>query len=175
VAAGLAVLGRMPRRPILVATAVTAAWALPSATLAAGRPLPWVCAAAFVAGACSSVCGTYYATAIQRGVPAAVLGRVNAFDAFGAFVLGPLGLAAAGPVAALAGTGHVLGFGAAWQLAAVAAVLVVPAVRGHRPPAPHPATREPSEEPTGQPTEEPAPGPGESAATAPRRTRRAGG
>ncbi|WP_424889153.1 MFS transporter [Streptomyces sp. XH2] len=138
VAGGAAVLGRRPRRPLLVATAATAAWSLPSAALATGRALPWICAAALAAGAGSAVCGTLYATATQQQVPPGALARVSAYGSFGAFVLGPAGLAAAGPVSVLVGTSGVLGFGAVWQLAAVAAVLALPAVRAVAPSGPRP-------------------------------------
>jgi MFS family permease len=129
VAGGVAMLGRSPRRPLFVATAATVGFALPSAALATGRPLPWVCAAAFVAGIGSAVCGTLYTTTTQRQVPQETLARVTAYDTFGAFVLGPVGLAAAGPLSLLVGTAGVLGFGAIWQIAAVAAVLTLPAIR----------------------------------------------
>lgn len=129
VAGGVALLGRSPRRPVFVATAASVAYALPSAALAIGGSLPWVCVAAFSAGVGSAVSGTLYATATQQQVPQEALARVSAYTTFGAFVLGPLGLAAAGPLTVLLGASAVLGFGALWQFAAVAAVLALPAVR----------------------------------------------
>ncbi|KJY24160.1 MFS transporter, partial [Streptomyces sp. NRRL S-495] len=94
---GLLMLGRRPGRPLAVATVATLGWALPSASLAAGLPLGWTVAAALVAGSGSAVCGSLYESTLQRWVPAEVLARVTAFGGLGAFVLGPLGLAAAGP------------------------------------------------------------------------------
>jgi hypothetical protein len=129
VAGGMAMLDRRPRRPLFVATAATLGWAMPSAALATGRPLPWICAAALAAGVGSSVCGTLYATATQSQVPPGALARVSAYGTFGAFALGPLGLAAAGPLALVFGVPGVLGFGAVWQLTAAAVVLTLPAVR----------------------------------------------
>ncbi|MFJ8432955.1 MFS transporter [Kitasatospora sp. NPDC094019] len=126
---GLSMLGRRPGRPLAVATVATLGWALPSASLAAGLPLGWTVAAALVAGAGSAVCGSLYASTLQRWVPAEVLARVTAFGGLGAFVLGPLGLAAAGPLADRVGVAAVLAFGAGWQLLAAAAVLAVRAVR----------------------------------------------
>ncbi|MFD0531931.1 hypothetical protein ACFQ1I_43865 [Kitasatospora arboriphila] len=67
-------------------------------------------------------------------MPAEALGRVHSFEALGAFVLGPIGLAAAGPLAARLGAAPVLGLGALWQVAACATVLAVPAVRTLRAP-----------------------------------------
>ncbi|MEV0189195.1 MFS transporter [Kitasatospora purpeofusca] len=126
---GLLMLGRRPGRPLAVATVATLGWALPSASLAAGLPLGWTVAAASVAGAGSAVCGSLYESTLQRWVPAEVLARVTAFGGLGAFALGPLGLAAAGPLADRVGSAAVLAFGAGWQLLAAAAVLAVRAVR----------------------------------------------
>ncbi|MFJ3790541.1 MFS transporter [Kitasatospora sp. NPDC090091] len=126
---GLLVLGRRPARPLAVATVAALGWALPSAALAAGAPLPWTAAAALVAGVGSAVCGALYETTMQRWVPGDVLARVTAFGGLGAFVLGPLGLAAAGPLADRVGAGTVLAFGAVWQLASGVAVLAVREVR----------------------------------------------
>ncbi|MEU6764879.1 MFS transporter [Streptomyces sp. NPDC046853] len=150
VAGGLVMLGRRPRRPLLVATLATVGWSLPSAALATGRSLPWICGTTLIAGAGSAVCGTLYATATQRQVSPGMLARVNAYASFGAFVLGPIALASAGPVSALVGTSGVLGFGAVWQIAAVAVVLTLPAIRRGLP--------DPS--PEGVPEPDSAPGPG---------------
>ncbi|MEU9124766.1 MFS transporter [Streptomyces sp. NPDC048506] len=125
---GLVMLGRRPRRPLLVATVATVGWSLPSAALATGRSLPWVCGTTLIAGAGSAICGTLYATATQRQVPPGTLARVNAYASLGAFALGPIALAAAGPVSALVGTSEVLGFGAVWQIAAVTIVLTLPSI-----------------------------------------------
>ncbi|MFF7726631.1 MFS transporter [Streptomyces sp. NPDC008001] len=138
VAGGVAVLGRRPRRPLLLATAATLGWSLPSAALATGRPLPWICAAALAAGAGTALSGIFYATATQRQVPPEALARVSAYGSFGAFALGPVGLAAAGPLSVLLGTQGVLGFGAVWQLVAVGVVLALPAIRAAAPPGPKP-------------------------------------
>ena len=104
-----------------------------SAALATGRSLPWMCAAALIAGIGSAVSGTLYATTTQRQVPPGALARVTAYNYFGAFALGPVGLAAAGPVSVLIGTSGVLGFGAVWQVTTVAAVLALPAIHAKLP------------------------------------------
>ncbi|MEU1503937.1 MFS transporter [Kitasatospora sp. NPDC005748] len=129
---GLLMLGRRPGRPLLVATVATFGWALPSAALAVGAPLAPVVVAALLAGVGAAVCGTLYSTTLQSWVPAEVLARVSAFGGLGAFVLGPVGLAAAGPLADRVGVGAVLAFGALWQLGAGAVVGAVPAVRRRR-------------------------------------------
>ncbi|MBV2357616.1 MFS transporter [Streptomyces sp. J2-1] len=129
VVGGLAVLGRHPRRPLLVAAWAALGWALPSAALSLRLPVLWLCGAALVAGVGSAVSGTYYAAVTQREIPPGALARVSACNYFGAFVLGPVGLAVAGPVSALVGAEGVLGFGAVWQLGACAVVVAVPALR----------------------------------------------
>jgi hypothetical protein len=139
---GLAIIGRVPGRPLVVATIATFAFALPPAALAAGLPTGWVAAAALLAGMGSAVHGAVDDTTIQREVPLTALARVNAYMIVGAFGLGPLGLAAAGPVAAATGTTALLWFGAAWQAATCLLVLALPAVRHLRTPAPGVPARE---------------------------------
>ncbi|MEU6237556.1 MFS transporter [Kitasatospora sp. NPDC047058] len=129
---GLLMLGRRPGRPLAVATVATLGWALPSAALAAGLPLVPVAGAALLAGVGAAVCDTLYSSTMQSWVPAEVLARISAFGSLGAFVLGPAGLAAAGPLADRVGAAAVLGFGAAWQLAAGVLVSAVPAVSRRR-------------------------------------------
>ncbi|MET8544694.1 MFS transporter [Kitasatospora sp. NPDC004799] len=129
---GLLMLGRAPGRPLAVASVAALAWAVPSGALAAGAGLPWVAAGAVVAGVGSAVCGTLYNTTTQKWVPVELLGRMTAFGVLGSFALGPLGLAAAGPLAGRFGADTVLLLGAVWQLAAGAVVLAVPAVRNRR-------------------------------------------
>ncbi|MFC7381548.1 MFS transporter [Sphaerisporangium rhizosphaerae] len=131
VGGGLAMMGgRAVRRPLLVATVATFGWALPSGAIAAGAPVAVIATGALVAGAGSAVCGTLYATTNQRYLPAGVLARVTSLTGVGAFVLGPVGLAVAGPAASAAGVTGVLAFGAVWQAVACCVVLAVPGVRG---------------------------------------------
>ncbi|MEU6814357.1 MFS transporter [Streptomyces sp. NPDC046860] len=128
---GLALLGRSPGRALTWSVAASAGWAVPAAALALRLPLAWVAGAAFLAGVGAALCTTLAATVIQRDLPAEVRGRVSAFDSLGAFALGPLGLALAGPVSGVVGADRLLGFGVLWQLTAVAVVLAVPSVRHH--------------------------------------------
>jgi hypothetical protein len=66
---------------------------------------------------------------IQQHVPAEVLGRITAYQTVGAFALGPIGLAAAGPLASVFGLTAVLAFGAVFQFVSNLAVLAMPAIR----------------------------------------------
>ncbi|MEU5533725.1 MFS transporter [Streptomyces sp. NPDC020362] len=126
---GLAMLGRNPGRALAWSVAASACFALPAAALAARLPPAWVAAAALPAGAGAAVCNTLLTTVTQREIPAEARGRISAFDSLGAFALGPLGLALAGPVAGALGAERLLAFGVIWQLTAVAAVLALPSVR----------------------------------------------
>jgi hypothetical protein len=128
---GLALLGRNPDRALAWSIAASAGWAIPAAALAARGPLAWVAAAALLAGGGAAVCHTLLATAIQRGIPTEVRGRVSAFGSLGAYALGPLGLALAGPVSGVMGAERLLRLGVLWQLTAVAVVLALPTVRRH--------------------------------------------
>ncbi|WP_324901201.1 MFS transporter [Streptomyces sp. CB01201] len=130
---GLALLGRNPRRALAWSMAASAGWAIPAAALAARVPLAWVAAAALLAGGGAAVCNTLVTTVIQREIPAEMRGRISALDSLGAFALGPLGLALAGPVSGVVGADRLLGLGVLWQLTAVAVVLALPSVRRHDP------------------------------------------
>ncbi|MFB7527447.1 MFS transporter [Streptomyces sp. NPDC056178] len=127
----LALLGRNPSRALLWSMAASAGWAIPAAALAARLPLGWVAAAALLAGAGAAVCNILVTTVIQREIPAEIRGRVSAFNSLGAFALGPLGLALAGPVSDIVGADRLLGLGVLWQLTAVGVVLAFPSVRRH--------------------------------------------
>ncbi|MFK0173183.1 MFS transporter [Streptomyces sp. NPDC090306] len=128
---GLALLGRSPRRALAWSMAASACWALPVAALAARWPLELVATAAFPAGVGAAVCGSLVTSVIQREIPPEVQGRISAFDSMGAFALGPLGLALAGPAAGALGAERLLALGVVWQLLAVTVVLSLPSVRRH--------------------------------------------
>jgi MFS family permease len=129
IAGGLLALGRKPRRPLVVATAATFGYPAPCLLFALHAPVLAVAAGALAAGAGSAIGLTFGATTQQQQVPAAALARVSAFGTVGAFGLGPLAFAAAGPVAAVVGARTLLAFGAAWGILSSAAVLAVPAIR----------------------------------------------
>jgi MFS family permease len=129
---GALVMNRKPRRPLLVSTLMTFGYAAPMAALAGSLPLAWVCVSAATAGIGSSIGGALSAATKQRLVPLEALGRISAWETVGAFALGPIGLAAAGPVATAVGVSRLLAFSAAWQLATVALILLVPSIRAIR-------------------------------------------
>jgi len=126
---GLALLGRRPRRPLLLSVVAAFGYALTPALLASDLPLPWVCAAAAITGAGGAIGSALENTVIQQRLPADVLGRITAYQMLGAFALGPIGLAAAGPLASVFGLTAFLAFGAVFQFATNLATLAVPAIR----------------------------------------------
>jgi MFS family permease len=129
---GAALVGRRPRRPLIVSVAGTFGYPMPCLMLALHAPLAAVAAGALAAGAGGAVCGTLSGTVTQQQIPAGMRARVQAFTLTGAFALGSVGFAVIGPLAAVVGAGRLLGFAAAWGLLAPVVVLAVPAVRSVR-------------------------------------------
>jgi len=68
-------------------------------------------------------------TAMQQEIPSEKLSRVYSYDGFGSFVLVPVGLAVAGPIAGAVGIRTAIWGGAALIVAATLAVLFVRDVR----------------------------------------------
>jgi hypothetical protein len=126
---GLLVLGRRPRRPLMVANLATLGFPLPPLALALHLPAIAVAAGALLAGLGSALGSALTTTVTQQRVPAQALSRVGAFNMVGAFAFGPVAFAAAGPVAAIVGARVVLGFGATWAAFGTLVVLAVPSVR----------------------------------------------
>ena len=129
---GALVMNRKPTRPLLVSTLTTFGFAAPPAALGGSLPLGWICGCACVAGLGSSIGGALSAATTQRLVPLEALGRISAWQTVGAFGLGPIGLAAAGPIASAVGATRLLTFSAAWQIVTVALMLLVPSIRNIR-------------------------------------------
>jgi MFS family permease len=129
---GLMALRFRPRRPL--AASCLAAWLIILQPLGLGLGLPlWalvVCST--LAGAGIAVHLTLWFTVFQQQVPPEAVSRVSSYDSFGSFVLGPLGAALAGPVAALVGIRATL-LGAAAVIAITEAiVLAQPSVHAIR-------------------------------------------
>ncbi len=80
----------------------------------------------------NSVFNALWMTTIQQYVPREALSRVMSYVSFGAYSIGPLGLALAGPLAERTSISTVLAVGVCWQVAANAFVLCLPSVRGVR-------------------------------------------
>jgi hypothetical protein len=100
---GLLALRIRPRKPL--AASCLAAWPiiLQPLVLGLGLPLPVLIPCAVLAGGGIAVHLALWFTVFQQQVPPEAMSRVSSYDAFGSFVLGPLGAALAGPVAAVLG------------------------------------------------------------------------
>jgi MFS family permease len=126
---GLLSLRFRPRRILLAATlAVFAGAALPF-VLAFPAPLTVIVVGAFVAGVGTETFGVLWTVATQQHIPRELLSRLTSYDALGSWVLMPVGLAAAGPLADLIGMRAALLSAAALIVLATAPVLLVREVR----------------------------------------------
>ena len=132
VLAGLALVGRRPQRLLVVAVLGTFGYALPCLALALRGPLYLVAAAAFAGGCGSATFGTYWSTTMQQRVPAEMLSRATAFSLTGGYLLGSIGYAVIGPIAAVVGPGRMLGVAAAYAAVSSTVVLAMPAIRSVR-------------------------------------------
>ena len=129
VAGGLLLLRLRPRRLLLVATLgflLTIPFLL---ALSAPAAAVVVVAAAAVAGIGTEIFGVLWETTLQQEISQEKLSRVSAYDALGSFVLIPLGVAVAGPVAQAIGTRQTILGAAALSLTVTLAVLLVRDVR----------------------------------------------
>jgi hypothetical protein len=118
-----------PVRLLGVGNVAVGAMALPLIALAVPIHLALVAAAALLAGMGAEAFEINWSVALQEYVPAALLSRVSAYDAFGGYALGPVGTTVAGPLAALVGATAVLGGAGVAILVAITAALGVPDVR----------------------------------------------
>jgi MFS family permease len=97
--------------------------------LAGPMPVVVLLGLAALAGIGTETFGILWDTTMQQEIPQEKLSRVYSYDALGSWVLIPLGLAVAGPVAELVGTRETIVGAVAISLTATLAVLFVPDVR----------------------------------------------
>ena len=129
VAGGLILLRLRPRRLLLAATLgflLTVPFLL---ALSVPVALAGVIAEAALAGIGIEVFQVLWDTTLQQEIRQEKLSRVSSYDALGSFLLIPLGLAVAGPVATVLGTRPTILGAAALSLTATLAVLLVRDVR----------------------------------------------
>ncbi len=132
IVAGLACLGRHPRRPMVVAVIATFGYALPDIPMALHAAAPWVALGAFACGAGSAISSAFTSTTMQQQIPPERLARVSSLTLFPAYGIGVIGYAVDGPLAAVLGPAMVFGVGAVYGLLSSAVVLALPAVRAVR-------------------------------------------
>lgn len=129
---GLALVGRRPSRPLVVAAIGTFGFPVPCLLLALHAPVYAVAAGALAAGVGSALDSTYWATVMQQRVPAQMLGRATAFALTGSYALGSAGYAVIGTLASLVGPGRLLAFGAGYATLSSLVVVSAPAIRSVR-------------------------------------------
>jgi MFS family permease len=129
---GLVLVGRKPRRPLMVGVIGSYGYGLPCLMLSLHLPVYAVAAGASAAGAGSAIFSTYFSTVQQQRVAPEALARVTAFDLTGAYALGSAGYLVIGPVAAVVGAGRMLGFAAVYTAASSTVVLSLRAIRSVR-------------------------------------------
>ncbi|OKI16182.1 hypothetical protein A6A25_12900 [Saccharothrix sp. CB00851] len=132
VLAGVVLLRLHVRRTLVVIAVVHLAWVGVLVLLAARAPLPLIMVAAFAVGFSLSTFNALWRTTEQTLVPRGALSRVAAYELLGAYALGPIGLALAGPVSEAVGIGTVLVVAAGWQVLSSALILLLPEVRSLR-------------------------------------------
>ena len=126
---GLLILWLKPRRILLVGCAAVLL-ALPGLLLlSVGAPTILIAAAYLLAGLGIEIFGVFWDTSLQQNIPQEKLSRVYSYDALGSFVLIPVGLIAAGPLAEAVGADETLWLAAGTIGLGVLAMLVVRDVR----------------------------------------------
>lgn len=116
-------------RPLLVGMLVTIALPVWQVTLALEMPLAVVSFGAFLVGTAIELFYVVWVTALQSRVPRESLSRVSSYDALGSLMLGPLGVALAGPLVGLLGLTTVFLIAAVISLAAILGALLSRSVR----------------------------------------------
>jgi MFS family permease len=118
-----------PRHPLLAGHLARILVTPMMVLLALAAPTFGIAAAGVFLGAALSFSNTLWFTALQENVPAHALSRVASYDWMGSSVLGPIGYAIIGPLAAVAGVRGTLIGAAALTVVLQAWVCSLPAVR----------------------------------------------
>jgi hypothetical protein len=131
-AGALLVLRIRARTPLVVACFGWTLLALPSLAFAFLVPLA-VAVIAMVAGGAGQTTGNaLWDTTFQRRIPEESLSRVSSYDWFGSLLFNPIGLAIAGPVAAVIGTSETLAIAGCWFAVSSLALAALPPIRAVR-------------------------------------------
>jgi MFS family permease len=118
-----------PRRPLRVANAGLALGCLPLLLIAGHASVALIAVAAALMSLGLALLGPLWDTVVQQQIPEARLSRVTAFDWVVSTALTPLGMAVAGPLAGVVGSGPVLCGAAALMGLPPLAVLALRQVR----------------------------------------------
>jgi hypothetical protein len=128
IAGGVAAMRQHPGRPLVACILWPLAIVPQFAALAAGAPTWLIAACAFAGGFGIAIHVALWFTIFQREVPEHAQSRVASYDAFGSFVLSPVGAAIAGPLAVALGTSSALWLAAGALLVGNLTMLLIPAV-----------------------------------------------
>jgi len=126
---GLIAIRFRPRHPLRAGALSMILWTLMPSGVALGLPAPFIAGCYAVSGVGMAFWIVMFHTSVQTHIPQDVLGRVHAYDAAGSLVMKPVGQAAAGPLAIVAGTVPLLCVSAATAIVACVLLLAIPAVR----------------------------------------------
>ncbi len=129
VAGDLAILRFKPQRPLLWAAVGFVVASSQALIIGSGLPVPAIAALEAVTGAAVSAGFGLWETTLQEQVPEEAISRVSSYDYLCSVGLMPVGLALAGPLAALIGLHEALVLETAIGLPVALALLFVPGVR----------------------------------------------
>jgi MFS family permease len=116
-------------RPMLFGMLVTLTLPVWLVCLAFALPLPVVAFGAFLWGMAIEMFQVNWFTTIQTHVPREAIARVSSYDAMGSLLLGPIGLALAGPLVTAVGLQTAFLLAAAICIVAVLAAVCFPSIR----------------------------------------------
>ena len=128
IAGGLLALRYRPARTLVASIAWSLAVIPQFVALAVGASTAVIAVGSFAGGVGVAVHMALWFTTFQREVPEHAQSRVSSYDAFGSFVLNPLGAAIVGPLAAAAGVSAALWIAVGTMLVTSAVMLSMPSV-----------------------------------------------
>ncbi|MFP5023485.1 MFS transporter [Pseudonocardia phyllosphaerae] len=97
-----------PRRPLRIGVLATLGFVPQFFLIAVGAPLWAIAVSTFVSGVSTDFFTVFWSTSLQVHIPTALLSRISSYDALGSYLLKPVGLAVAGPLASTFGVSQVL-------------------------------------------------------------------
>jgi MFS family permease len=121
-----------PARPLVGCTLAAIPLSFQLVALALLAPVWGLAVASFLGGAGVAIHLTLWFTLFQREIPEEIQSRVSSYDTLGSFVLMPLGMALAGPAAALFGTTPTLWGAVIVMWLSWGGILALPSVRALR-------------------------------------------
>jgi MFS family permease len=150
VAGGVFALRWKPAHPLRAAFTISLFGAPLTLLLLGAHAVLWlILLTALIEGVTGTFFNAVWFTAVQQAVPAEEISRVTSWDVVGSYALQPVGLALAGPIAAVIGISTTLYAAGGIFLLITLAVIAVPSIRNFtgppqddlvQPPAPSPGT-----------------------------------